>query len=64
MTLLLQGFGKVGAWSAQLLSDAGAKVIGVSSAETAVFNEVTEGTAVCNEGKFKQLLAPVAPCFD
>lgn len=35
-----KGFGKTGAWSAQLLSDAGAKVIGVSSAETAVYNEV------------------------
>eukprot|EP00983_Pelagomonas_calceolata_P107580 1159360-Pelagomonas_calceolata.AAC.4 len=37
-----QGFGKIGAWTAQLLQEAGAKIIGVSSAETAVYNEVRE----------------------
>ncbi|KAF5828671.1 glutamate dehydrogenase [Dunaliella salina] len=38
-TVTIQGFGKIGAWTAQLLQEAGAKVIGVSSAETAVYNE-------------------------
>mmetsp|Transcript_25248 Transcript_25248/g.54872 ORF Transcript_25248/g.54872 Transcript_25248/m.54872 type:complete len:452 (+) Transcript_25248:72-1427(+) len=38
-TFIIQGFGKLGSWAAQYLHDAGGKVIGVCSSETAIFNE-------------------------
>mmetsp|Transcript_28219 Transcript_28219/g.71949 ORF Transcript_28219/g.71949 Transcript_28219/m.71949 type:complete len:464 (-) Transcript_28219:476-1867(-) len=38
-TFIVQGFGKVGSWAAELVTEQGGKVIAVASSETAVFNE-------------------------
>ncbi|GIL62997.1 hypothetical protein Vafri_17150 [Volvox africanus] len=39
-TFLIQGFGKLGSWTAQILQqEMGAKIVGVSCSETAVYNE-------------------------
>ncbi|GLC46010.1 hypothetical protein PLESTF_000745900 [Pleodorina starrii] len=39
-TFLVQGFGKLGSWAAQILQqEMGAKIVGVSCSETAVYNE-------------------------
>lgn len=37
-TFVVQGFGKLGAWAAHFLSEAGGKVVAVSSSETATMN--------------------------
>ncbi|PNW78640.1 hypothetical protein CHLRE_09g388800v5 [Chlamydomonas reinhardtii] len=39
-SFLIQGFGKLGSWTAQILQqEMGAKIVGVSCSETAVYNE-------------------------
>ncbi|KXZ54119.1 hypothetical protein GPECTOR_5g220 [Gonium pectorale] len=39
-TFLVQGFGKLGSWAAQVLQqEMGAKIVGISCSETAVYNE-------------------------
>ena len=37
--MLCQGFGNVGAWAAEIFSEHGGKVVAVSDANSAVYNE-------------------------
>jgi glutamate dehydrogenase (NAD(P)+) len=38
-TFVFQGFGNVGAWASQLITENGGKVVAVSDADSAIFNE-------------------------